>query len=105
QALQFLPQRIRELVERAGREKTKSAATSARFYLRRHERDVREIRAKVDSRIDRLRALYYQNGLPVKRGNWSPGHLRHEPVLVHKRETSIEAAWDEPRRAYPEIPR
>jgi len=102
-ALRFLPQRIRNMVERAARERTAMAANAARFHLRKHQREVRVIRAKVDSRIDRLRAIYYEQGLPVQRGSWPPEDLREELDMVHKLEAGIEAAWNELRHAYPEV--
>ena len=90
-----LPPRVQQTLERAMREPTRHNLHIFSFWFRRHERQVQELRAKVDVRIDRRREVYYRRGLSPDHKGFITPDLSEHLELLYRLECGVAAVVEE----------
>ena len=91
----LLPPKVQQALENAMREPMQRTLNVFSFWFRKHERDVRILRDKVDARVDRRRAEYARRGLTPDHRGFVTSTMREELELLHKLECGIGAAVEE----------
>ena len=90
-----LPPNVQKTLENAKRLQTRESLHTFRYWLRRHERQVQELRTKVDARIDRRREVYYRRGLSPDHKGFITPDLSEHLELLYRLECGVAAAVEE----------
>lgn len=91
----LLPPRVKQTLESAKRNPTRHTLHTFLFWFRRHERDVKALRAKVDARVDKRREEYYSRGLSPDHKGFITTTMSDNMELLYRLECGIAAAVEE----------
>jgi len=91
----LVPPRIQAILAAARRDPISGPLLSFRFYMRRHKRDVDEVRKRVDARLKYRTEEYSRRGLSIDRPDFITRTMRDEMELLYQLNYGIAVATEE----------
>jgi hypothetical protein len=91
----LVPPRIQSILATARREPASAALSNFKYWIRRHKREVNELRERVQNRIVRRTDEYRRLGLSIDRPEFITPAMRDEMELVYQLDHGISVATEE----------